>query len=305
MGAKQPVSVVPASNGDDYLRLATTLLQRMRGCSPTGGVWEAADLQWWWRQDRPTDQSAQLFWLDDQGEPVAAVLMTDFFRSVQCDVLVAAEQDRPGHDRPGHRVGPAEVWQTVLRQTVLRQVAGRAVEFPVRSDDAVALAALAAAGYRPTGETGVVATWLAAEHRPRIPPLAPGYRLVSRAGAADRPHPLAARNGPDVAARLLRCSLYRPELDLAIVAPNGQVAAYGLFWPDLVTGVGLVEPMRTEAAHQGRGIASHLLAVGLDMLAAAGVTRFKVCNDLGIYLRAGFEPLPAVTLVTYGRPARA
>ena len=114
----------------------------------------------------------------------------------------------------------------------------------------------------------MVSCWLEASRRPAVPALIPGYRLRSRADAPDRPPRLAARNGAQVEQRLRQCSLYRPELDLMVEAPGGQIAGYGLFWADPVTGVGLVEPMRTEQAHQGRGIASHILAAGLDRLAA-------------------------------------
>jgi predicted N-acetyltransferase YhbS len=279
-------------SGARYLELATALLQRMRLCSPAGGIWEAADVQWWSRQERPSDQHGQLFWLDGQGEPVAAVLITDFFRSVQCDVLML-----PGDLGPG----PA-VWPEALRRA---DALGVAAEFPVRSDDTTALAELVGAGYRPAGEPGVVATWLAAADRPEVLALAPGFRLASRADAPDRAHPLAIRNGPQVAARLRQCSLYQPDLDLAVEGPDGQVAGYGLFWADPVTRVGLVEPMRTEAAYQRRGIARHILAAGLARLAARGCARLKVSNDIGLYRQAGFEPLPAVTLVTYARPPAA
>ncbi len=57
---------------------------------------------------------------------------------------------------------------------------------------------------------------------------------------------MVGRNGGRVAELLAECSLYRPELDLAVYAPRGEVAGYGLFWADPETGVGLVEPMRTE-----------------------------------------------------------
>ncbi len=92
------------------------------------------------------------------------------------------------------------------------------------------------------------------------------------------------------------CSLYRPELDLYIVAPDGGIAAYGLFWADPVTRVGLVEPMRTEDRHQNHGLGRHLLTVGLDLLARHGCTRLKVTyfegNDPArlLYLGAGFQP---------------
>jgi predicted N-acetyltransferase YhbS len=81
------------------------------------------------------------------------------------------------------------------------------------------------------------------------------------------------------------------------VAPDGQAAGYGLFWADPVTGVGLVEPMRTERAHQRRGIASHILAAGLDRLTAHGCRQLKVSNDIGLYLRAGFRPWRATALI--------
>ena len=56
--------------------------------------------------------------------------------------------------------------------------------------------------------------------------------------------------------RLHETSLYDPELDLAVIAPNGDVAAYALFWNDFVTAVGMVEPMRTEDAYQRLGLAA-------------------------------------------------
>jgi GNAT superfamily N-acetyltransferase len=277
--------------GPEYLQLVTALLQRMRLASPTGGAWEAADAQWWARRERPTDAGGQLVWLDRCGGAEAAVVLTDFGHSVQCDVLT-------GPDDPGYR---RAVWRAAIGR-----VAGvpTRVEFPVRPDDAVGRAELAAAGFGPDPGADVVACWLAPADRPAVPSLPPGYRLLSWAAAPDGPHPLSARNGPQVAERLRHCSLYRPELDLRVVAPDGQTAGHGLFWPDPVTGVGLVEPMRTEEPYQGRGIASHILAAGLDGLAAHGCRRLKVSNDLGLYLRAGFRPLPGPAAVGYTRPDR-
>ncbi len=92
--------------------------------------------------------------------------------------------------------------------------------------------------------------------------------------------------------------MYRADLDLAVYAPNGDIAAYGLFWADPVTGVGLVEPMRTEDAYQGLGLARHVLTSGLDRLAAHGCSSLKVSylegNDAArrLYLGAGFRPGP-------------
>jgi GNAT superfamily N-acetyltransferase len=268
--------------GQEYLRLATTLLQRMRLASPEGGIWEAADIQWWSRLDRPPGR----FWLDEDGEPLAAFLATAFRRGVQCDVLVL----------PGDEAFARDVWQAAIGAGDI------SAEFTVRLDDGTGIAALDAAGYTLTDPAGVVACWLDAADRPPVPALPDGYRLLSRAQDPDRPHPLIPRNGEQVESRLRECSLYRPELDLVLVAGEGQTAGYGLFWADPVTGVGLVEPIRTEDAHQGRGLASHLVAAGLDLLADHGCRRLKVCNDRDLYLRTGFRRLDSATAASYARP---
>ncbi len=189
-----------------------------------------------------------------------------------------------------------QVWEAALDRA---QTLAPAAEFPVRADDGPGTAALAAAGAVASDEPGVIASWLAARDRPDVGPLPPGYQLTSRAATDDRPHPMASRNGAEVGSRLRTCSLYDAELDLAVLAPDGSVAGYGLFWADPITKVGLVEPMRTEQAHEGRGIASQVLAVGLGLLADRGCQRLKVSNDLGLYLRAGFVPLAAATASIY------
>jgi ribosomal protein S18 acetylase RimI-like enzyme len=105
---------------------------------------------------------------------------------------------------------------------------------------------------------------------------------------------MAGRNGAQVEPRLRECSLYDPNLDLAVGAPDGTVAGSALFWADPVTRVGVVEPMRVEEAHWGRGLATQLLRAGLRRLADHGCTRMKVIARasnpvaLALYGGAGF-----------------
>src|SRR5579859_3996725 len=272
------------ASGAAYLDLVTRLLQRMRVADPTSGLWEAADLQWWWRRDRPSDRGGQVFWLDDRRDPVAAVIFTDWARIWVCDVLVA----------PDTEAVFGTVWQRALDR--MAALGLETVEVAARDDDTTMLAALAAAGFSPTGEAGA-ATWLDAVARPTVAPLRIGFRLRSRADTADRQHHMTSeRNGDHVAERLAECSLYQPALDLLVEAPNGHLAAAGLFWPDPVTGVGLVEPMRTEMPYRRLGLARHLLTAGLDLLAAHGCARLKVSYEADnpaardLYLGAGFTP---------------
>jgi RimJ/RimL family protein N-acetyltransferase len=90
--------------------------------------------------------------------------------------------------------------------------------------------------------------------------------------------------------------MYRPDLDLWVEDPEGRVAGYGLFWLDATTGVGLVEPMRTEERYWRRGLARHVLTVGVNRLVSLGATRAKVSYESDnpaaerLYLSCGFVP---------------
>jgi predicted N-acetyltransferase YhbS len=263
-------------SGVAYLELVTELLQRRRLADPTGGLWEAADLQWWFTRDpHPTGEDAAV-WLDGDGVPVTAVVFTRWKADrYGCDVL----------GDPGY--GPA--WDFVRRRCA--ELAGAAVEMSVAPDDE---AAAVAAGFTELTETYGVC-WMDAAERAPVRPFPAGYALVPRSEQTG-PHPMVRRNGPEVEDRLRQCSLYDPGLDLAVRAPDGTVAGYALFWPDLRTGVGLVEPMRVEDEHAGRGVAGALLRAGLDGLAARGCTRLKVSHEPSntaarrLYLGAGFRP---------------
>src|SRR5436190_20011161 len=74
--------------GRDGLMLATELLQRARRADPEAGTWEAADVQWWWREPRRSEGVEQHFWADSQG-PVAGVLLTSWTDDRwQCDPII-------------------------------------------------------------------------------------------------------------------------------------------------------------------------------------------------------------------------
>jgi GNAT superfamily N-acetyltransferase len=269
--------------GLEYLALVTTLLQTARRAHPTTGVWEAGDLQWWWRRDQHADATEATFWLDGE-QPVAAVVCMNWGDRIGCDVL--------GVDPDG--AAAVEVaWPHARRHIETHHDVP--VEMTVTDDNAALIDAIASSGFEPSGEVAVP-TWMAAADRPAVPPLPDGFTLVSRADDPVRPHPMIGRNGERVAELLAECSLYRPELDLAIYDPDGEVAGYSLFWADPVTGVGLVEPMRTEDRYHRTGLGHVILREGLDRLAARGCSRLKVTYIVGndgaqrLYLGAGFTP---------------
>lgn len=266
--------------GIEWLRHATALLRRVRRSDPDIGIWEAADVQWWWRRSRASDQLEQTFWLDEDG-PVATVLVTEWGEKWQLDPVAVPD------------LVPTLVptaWEAVLHRVSELQIVD--LEVLCRDDDDLMLRLLAAAGFEAGEESGGV-TWMAAEGATPVVELPNGYRITDRSLHSSPTHWLTHRSTPELESRLAECSLYDPELDIAIQTTEGDVAAYALFWFDAATSVGLIEPMRTEEAHQRRGLARALIGEGLARLIARGAQRFKVgySTDVAraLYVSSGFE----------------
>jgi ribosomal protein S18 acetylase RimI-like enzyme len=266
--------------GIDFLDAVTTLLQRRQLADPGGEVWEAADLQWWWPRHPHDDPADARVWFDG-GEPVAAAVITRWKPDrFSCDVFGDVDFE------------PA--WTFAAQRCAQLDVPR--IEMQLAADDPAASDAARRAGFVPSDDTYSV-LWLdpAARQSPRRP-LPDGYRIVTRADERTRPHWLAQRNGANVEDGLRQCSIYDPHLDLAMLAPDGTVAGYTLFWPDLVTGVGLVEPVRVDEAHMGQGLAAQLLDAGLRGLTERGCTRLKISVEpantpaVRTYTGAGFVP---------------
>jgi predicted N-acetyltransferase YhbS len=291
-----PIREVRAS-GLAYLTLATQLLQRARLADPEAGVWEAADLQWWWRTPRSSDALGQQFWVDDAG-PVAAAVLTDWGRLWGCDpIVVSGDSSLP----------LKTVWARAVEAIDALRL--DLVEVMARDDDVELVEVLTASGFVAEHERSGI-TWMRAQDRPEIAGLPDGFALVDRSRHSARPHPMRRRNGADVEARLRQCSLYDPSLDLEVESIHGQTAGYAIFWFDPVTEVGLVEPMRVEDAYQRRGLARALLTVGLDRLARRGARRMKVgyASEAArtLYLGAGFRPTATASVYRRMRtPSRA
>jgi ribosomal protein S18 acetylase RimI-like enzyme len=282
------------ASGLEYLALATQLLQRARLADPEAGLWEPADLQWWWRTPRRSDAIEQLFWIDDEG-PVAGVVLTDWGRAWGCDPIVV-----PGVST----VRLVTVWARAVE--AIDALGLEAVEVLARDDDLEFLRLLAGAGFVADDDDRSGITWMEAQERPGVAALPEGFVLVDRAQETTKPHPMRRRSGEEVEARLRQCSLYDPALDLAVEAPDGRVAGYSLFWFDPVTEVGLVEPMRVEDAYQRRGLARAMLTAGLDRLAKRGARRLKVgyATDVAraLYVGAGFRVTATSTSHSWSRP---
>jgi GNAT superfamily N-acetyltransferase len=264
--------------GLEYLEAVTRVLQRRRLAEPEREMWEAAEVQWWWPRDQHEDSADARVWCD-AGGPAAAVIFTRWGAQLSCTVMADG--------------GFAPAWSFVAEHS--DQLRPATVDMEIVDREVQMGDAARASGYVPSEDT-YVASWMhPSEIRAPRRPLPDGYEIVSRAQTGDCPHPMAGRNGAEVETRLRECSLYDPALDLAVCAENGATAGYALFWADPLTRVGVVEPMRVEDAHAGRGLATHLLGAGLRQLVERGCTRLKVIAEssnpvaLTLYAGAGFR----------------
>lgn len=96
-------------------------------------------------------------------------------------------------------------------------------------------------------------------------------------------------------ARILAQATYRPELDVVVTAPNGDLAAFCLCWLHPNGRIAQVEPMGTHPAYQRRGLARAALIEGLWRLHDLGVELIYVgtsaanYRSLPLYESVGFQ----------------
>lgn len=92
-----------------------------------------------------------------------------------------------------------------------------------------------------------------------------------------------------------RAPLYRRDLDLVAVAPDGELAAFCTLWFDDVTRTAAFEPVGTHPAHQRRGLGRALMAEGLRRVRDLGAT---LCT-VGSYSAAAGALYASVGFTTY------
>jgi mycothiol synthase len=113
-----------------------------------------------------------------------------------------------------------------------------------------------------------------------VRPLGDGLELLERCYASglafhdddihiardNRDHPQWYRN-------LQTAPLYRRDLDIVAIAPDGSVASFCTIWFDDVTRSAYFEPVATVPAHQRRGLGKSVMCEGLRRLKPMGATK--------------------------------
>jgi ribosomal protein S18 acetylase RimI-like enzyme len=120
------------------------------------------------------------------------------------------------------------------------------------------------------------------------PPIAPGYAIralgdglellercyASGLGFHDGDVQIAVENRADPTwyRNIQTAPLYRRDLDLVAIAPDGAIAAFCTVWFDDVTRSAYIEPVATVPAHQRRGLGKALVTEGLRRVQSMGAT---------------------------------
>ena len=75
-----------------------------------------------------------------------------------------------------------------------------------------------------------------------------------------------------------RCPLYRRDLDIVAVAPNGDIASFCTIWYDDVTRTAYYEPVATPPEYQRKGLARACMMEGLRRLQSMGCVQAIVVS---------------------------
>ncbi len=274
----------PASHRDEALQVLRTLLSR--GPVPYGphpGEWD-----WWTFHADPRDQLETLI-----GPDAVAEIATNH-GEVAAFGLSPEDVIELGRTRlPGVRFSVTHVSMADQARVNALLAAGFELEHPPAP-----LFERATAGVTPIKVDGF-----------EIRPIRGEEEHEARADAAR----LAFASTLDPEAhrarylRFMRSPGYAPERDIVVVAPDGTIASFAIYWQDDALSLGQFEPVGTHPAFQRRGLARAVLHEGLARLAAAGIRRARVmtggANEAAkaTYLAAGFRLVDEIA--AYRAPA--
>jgi predicted N-acetyltransferase YhbS len=82
---------------------------------------------------------------------------------------------------------------------------------------------------------------------------------------------------------------YRQDLDLYVVAPDGEFAAFCIIWWDERNRMAMLEPVGTVPEHRRKGLARAVVLEAIRRVAALGAEKVLVGSDQAFYLSLGFE----------------
>ena len=288
----------PYRDTTDRDRLRAFLTEASLLAGPLAGYYHAGDLIWKLSQHPETDPEGTLqLWEDETGQLVGVVLLDP-------PDLVDL-QLHPHLLDLAPVVAEMATWADgALHHQAIEKGAmpPAAIQFDVATADGALATALRDAGCRDTGEDAFV---LLARELLDLSDLPARTALVRDMADPSDPdldrrvalhrevwHP--SRHTAAGYRHMRTQPVYRPDLDLVAVAPDGDFAAYCIAWLDPETRVGHFEPVGTSPRHRRQGHAAAAMTEALRRLHALGATRATVgtftdnAAALALYRSLGF-----------------
>lgn len=256
------------------------------------------DLVWWLRQNTLVDpaQALDLFFDGDTLQGFA-----------YSDSSWAVLQGLPQL--------PAEVWDAIVAQVAAKNADKLTVQ--PHEQDTAQVAALTRAGLRPSDNRMVRLVRRTEPADLKAVDLPAGFRFADmdsgEISAEDRVqihrdvwHP--SKVTLEAYRRLQAAPLYRADLDVMVVAPTGELAAYALGWFDPGSGTGLMEPVGTRASFRRQGLGRCLIREMTRRLTALGAAKVTIGSyeknvaATALYQSAGYRP--SGVWLDYERPRK-
>jgi len=281
------------TSADDYWRLRA-FFRRLRLENPQPSqLWDVALFDYWrWHTlenvvERTPDELR--YWMDESGRIVATLVQGD-----------------PGvcHPMADPKLQTVDLMHEMLDAaetecTTPTRDGRRAVFIWPDAHDRALNEALDDRGYENHESAHAIDTngWQPLNRPPGPAPLAPGYVIRSMGDVDEWParslaswrsfHPGEPDEGADPTGswygNVQRAPLYRRDLDVVAVAPNGDIASFSLCFFDDVSRTGTFVLVGTAPEHQRKGLGKAVVVEGLRRLYDLGATRAYV---------SWYEPVP-------------
>jgi hypothetical protein len=242
------------------------------------------------------------------GEPLALIQL---FRGGMFDTIV----------HPAHRGGDFErsllEWSARAEQALVAQldIKIERVMIDGLTGEPIRTGLLRELGYTPGDSPYMAITVRDLLDNPIPAPRLPdGYTIRSAAGLHEA-DALGALHGsafkkanwtPGLYRKVMEAPGYDAEREMLVVAPDGELAAFLVYWLDPVSQSGLFEPVGCAEHYQRRGLVKALMLHTLGLMRAAGMTRAIVKHETGNPASTAAATLPTspAASVPAGTPAR-
>lgn len=136
------------------------------------------------------------------------------------------------------------------------------------------------------------------------PELPPGYKIrtvrgVAEAGPVSELHAAGFGSSwtPELYRRVMESPGYDPAREFLVEAPDGQLAAFCVAWPDELNKTGLFEPVAVHPDHRRRHLGSAIMRAAMAAMVGWGMEWAEVMWETdnpgsgALYRSEGFEPI--------------